>query len=243
MEEKIENKIDQLKEYVARERQSIDCDYVITDTQFKRFLTGSKDDVQAAGHKLIEFLKWRSIEKPELITYDDPGVALERSKGYAYMHKADKSNRPVIYVEAKKYDKNNRQFEDVKKLVICLIENTLKYTQPEEEKVVVVIDLLEFSIFKTMDYEVVKMFIQLLQSNYDEILGVGVLTNSPFIFWACWKIIHPWLDPKTAAKISFLSPQDISSIIDLESQPEFLKTYLKLSHEKNDNNIQTNNKI
>lgn len=234
------DKLDQLKDFVARERQSIDCDYILSTTTFKRFLAGSKDDVQAAGNKLIEFLKWRSIEKPELITFDDPGVALERDKGYAYAYKSDKLNRPVIYVEAKKYDKNNREFEHVKKLVICTIENTLKYTQPDEEKVVVVIDLHEFSIFKTMDYEVVKMFIQILQANYDEILGVGVLINSPFIFWACWKIINPWLDPTTAAKIRFSSPQELSSIIDVENQPEFLSTYQKSKSPKNDNNIETN---
>jgi hypothetical protein len=230
----MDDKITQLQEYVTRERQSIDCDYVITNTTFKRFLVGSKDDVQAAGKKLLDFLKWRTIEKPELITFDNPGVALEHSKGYAFMHKTDKLNRPVIYVEAKKYDKNNREFDDVKKLVICLIENALKHTLPHEEKVVVVIDLHEFSLFKTMDYEVVKMFIQILQANYDEILGVGVLVNSPFIFWACWKIIHPWLDPTTAAKIKFASPKELSDIIDIENQPDFIKNYQKSNIKKNE---------
>lgn len=217
------DKINELKNIVTNDRKSIECDYIITDTTYKRFLVGSKGDVVAASKKMIEFLKWRVVEKPESLTLDDNGILLEQQKEFSYIYKTDKFDRPVIYIETKKYDKNNRNINDIKKYVIWQIESVLKQTNPDEEKIVVLFDLSEFSLIKTMDYEVVKLFVNILQNNYDEILGLGIIINSPWIFAACWKIIRPWLDPTTAAKIVFSNPHEVTDVIPIENQPDFLQ--------------------
>lgn len=40
------------------------------------------------------------------------------------------------------------------------------------------------------------------------------VVNAPFLFWACWAIIRPWLDPVTAAKASFVKKEELVDVID-----------------------------
>jgi hypothetical protein len=37
--------------------------------------------------------------------------------------------------------------------------------------------------------------------------------DAPWIFWACWKIISPWIDPKTAEKIKFITKAELKNYI------------------------------
>ena len=181
---------------------------------------------------MIDMLKWREIEKPENINSNDDGVKTEYNKGYSIIYKTDKLERPVLYVQCNKYDKNNRILDNVKKFVIWEMEIAVyQLSKPEDEKIVVLFDLLDFSLIKTMDYEVVKMFIHILQNNYDEILGLGIIINSPWIFSACWKIIKPWLDPVTAAKIRFMNIEEVTELIEPNNLPEFLRKQRKIDND------------
>ena len=55
-----------------------------------------------------------------------------------------------------------------------------------------------------MDYDAVKLIVNILQYNYPETLSVGLILNAPMLFSACWAVIKPWLDPVTAAKCVFV---------------------------------------
>lgn len=70
-----------------------------------------------------------------------------------------------------------------------------------------------------MDYDVVKMLVNTLQFNYPETLKVALIVQSPMLFSACWIIIKGWLDPVTAAKVSFVNLQQLESWIDRDSIP------------------------
>lgn len=49
-----------------------------------------------------------------------------------------------------------------------------------------------------------RLFLDLLGSHYPERLGVYFLVDTPKIFQVLWKIVKPWLDPVTAAKLVFV---------------------------------------
>ena len=44
-----------------------------------------------------------------------------------------------------------------------------------------------------LDYEVVQLLINILQFNYPETLESALIVDSPFLFYACWAVIRPWL--------------------------------------------------
>ena len=45
------------------------------------------------------------------------------------------------------------------------------------------------------------------QEHYPERLRAVLLVGTPGIFYATWRLIKPWLDPVTAAKVHFLPSQ------------------------------------
>jgi hypothetical protein len=67
-----------------------------------------------------------------------------------------------------------------------------------------------------MDYEMIKLLITTNRFNYPETLSSGYIINAPFLFAACWAIIKPWLDPVTAAKISFITSEQLAELVSLE---------------------------
>lgn len=106
----------------------------------------------------------------------------------------------------------------MQKFIIFTLESAMKATVPTEEKLVIVFDLTGFSM-ACMDYDVVKMLVNILQYNYPEVLHVALIVNAPLIFSACWLIIRPWLDPVTAAKAMFVDKAKLGMYIDSSDLP------------------------
>jgi hypothetical protein len=128
----------------------------------------------------------------------------------------DKAGRPVVYIFAQRHDKDNRDISEMKKYIILNLEKALKQTRQDEEKMIIVFDLSGFGL-RCMDYEVLKLLIDILGYNYPETLSTAFVVNSPFIFSACWAIIRPWLDPVTAAKAQFIDNKKLLNFIDDEN--------------------------
>jgi hypothetical protein len=51
----------------------------------------------------------------------------------------------------------------------------------------------------------IKAGCDMMQNHYPERLEASVVMNAPWIFNASWKVIQPWIDPRTVAKITFAS--------------------------------------
>ena len=74
-----------------------------------------------------------------------------------------------------------------------------------------------------MDYEAVKLLIEILQYNYPDTLDTALIINAPMLFSACWMVIKPWLDPVTAAKCKFIKKSELKDYINILSEvPEQL---------------------
>ena len=93
---------------------------------------------------------------------------------------------------------------------------------PQEEKIVIILDLKGFTM-TNMDFEGTKLLIDLLQKKFPENLGNLHILNSPFIFQACWKIIKPWIDKRTAKKVCFVNTEQLNEYVDISTLPEEVK--------------------
>jgi len=101
----------------------------------------------------------------------------------------------------------------------CVPERTVALTRPEEERLVIVFDLSGFSL-QCMDFDAVKLLVDILQWNYPETLSVALIVNAPFIFSACWTVIKLWLDPVTSRKVAFVSSAALSEYLDPSTLPD-----------------------
>lgn len=110
---------------------------------------------------------------------------------------------------------------EIENYIIYSLEAALKQSVPTEHRIIVIFDLSGFS-YSCMDYDAVKLLIDILQTQYPEILGVAYVVNAPWVFNACWAIISMWLDPVTKAKVSFVNEKHIREIMDGSEVPSYL---------------------
>lgn len=193
--------------------------YTFSDVTLLRFLRGRKLDVDVTLKSIVRHSKWRTDEAVATITPED--IRKEQDIGKLQVYGRDKNGRPVLYIFAKRHNKNDRDVAEMKKYIIYTLETALKNTNPEDERFTIIFDLSGFSL-RCMDYEVLKLLIDILGYNYPETLQTAYVVYAPFLFWACWAIIKSWLDPVTAAKAQFVKETELFDIIEAaEIHPDF----------------------
>ena len=160
----------------------------LSDTAILRFLRGRKHDDNKAYRALLRYLSWRQEEDADGITKEMFPREL-RARKLVPGDFRDKEGRPVLFVVANRHVSSDRDINEMKKFIIFHLDFTMKRTRSGEEKLVLAIDLASFTM-ACMDYEVLKMLIEILQFNYPEVLQVALVLNAPFIFSACWLIIR-----------------------------------------------------
>eukprot|EP01038_Epipyxis_sp_PR26KG_P005626 gene5626-7770_t len=182
----------------------------LTDIALLRFYR-DKYNVEKAYQLLIHHIKWKKDMNVKDIK--DSDVANMIGKKLVQIQGFDKNGRPCAYVVAKRHLSNDRDIAELRLFVIFMLEALMKLTKPTDERMTFCFDLNGFG-FQNMDYEAVKVLIDVLQKNYPEVLSVAYIIDAPFIFSACWAVIKPWLDPVTAAKVNFIKRSDLINFID-----------------------------
>jgi hypothetical protein len=176
-----------------------------TDTTILRFYRGRKLDEEKAFRALVRFIQWRADNEVDTIEQRTSQFEKELNSGKIIPFGQDKLGHPTVFINARKHNKNARDLDEIRQLIIYSLENVLKRTNPENERIVIVFDLKGFTL-NCMDYDAVKVLVNILSFNYPETLEVAFIINAPFLFSACWGMIRPWLDPVTTSKVMFTKP-------------------------------------
>ncbi len=203
--------VERLKQKLADEAP--DLGFTYTDTTILRFYRGRKNIEEKAYNALIKHVEWRKENKVDEIHQSLHKFEGELSSKKITIEGHDLNGRPSVFIYAGRHNKNQRDIDEMRMLIIYTLEGILKHTKPEEERIVICFDLSEFS-YSCMDYEVLKLLVNILQFNYPETLSVALVINAPFFFSACWAVIRPWLDPVTAAKALFIKKEQLSEYFD-----------------------------
>ena len=194
--------------------------YPLTDITMLRFLRGQKQDVSNAIHELITHVTWRNDMKVDELRLDTSSFAQEYHSRKCINEGFDRQGRPLVSMIARRHDKNQRQLDEVCKLIIHTLDTAIYRSRERlnDEKIVILFDMSEFST-SALDYEAVKLLINILLKNYPDILAASYIMNAPMLFTACWAIIRPWLDPITANKCVFVKPKQLAEHVDLSQLP------------------------
>jgi hypothetical protein len=209
---------DALEEY-GRENNIV-ISSKITDVGILRFLRGSKGDEAKGMNQLIQHVHWRIDNDVDNISNYLPRFQSQFDKKLSILTGLDKEGRPTAFAFPHKHNASDRDLEEMRLFIIYSIETNLSRSKPDEEQYVIVFDLGHFTM-QCMDFEVVKLLINILQVNYPDCLDKLLIVDSPFIFWACWAVIKPWLDPVTSNKIAFINRNQLPNFVDEENIPNF----------------------
>ncbi len=194
--------------------------YPFMDIVYKRFLVGYKGVVDSAIRGMIRHWEWRKETNADTLTADSCSSII--AKKVAIIFGTDKANRPVVSVMVGRHDKDDRDINELRNFIIFSLESLMKLANPDDQRVTLIFDMSGFGL-RCMDYEGVQLLISILQKNYPEVLQVVLVVNSPFIFWACWAVIKPWIDPVTQKKVEFI---DASSVEDYIAHDQILPDVL-----------------
>lgn len=185
------------------------------DVTLLRFLRARKWNLPAAINMLLSTVEWRSaIGVFDLVRKGDTFIDSRLwESGKSFFYGTDKHGRTVIYVIARKHDKNIPGIAENQKFTIFLMEIARKLMLPGTETVTLIFDMAGFTM-SNMDFSQVKFLVNCFQSFYPESLGKCYIVGAPWIFWTAWKLIKPLLDPVVSSKIFFLKSEELVNHID-----------------------------
>jgi len=195
-----------------------------TDLMLLRFLRARAFNVGAAVEMLTKDIEWRKKVGADTILETFPKS--KYFKGISeywpgHPHKVDNRGIPVFYerlgiVDPKSLLKAIPQ-DDLLQFHIYMMERAEKRMRdareqgitPEliDEGTVIIEDLqgLGMKHMLTQGLDMIQKLAEIDQNHYPESLKKMYLVNAPSIFSVIWKIIAPWLDPITAAKMAIVS--------------------------------------
>ncbi|CAK0783156.1 hypothetical protein CVIRNUC_006355 [Coccomyxa viridis] len=175
-----------------------------SDACLRRYLT-ARGSVSKASQQLRNTLKWRLDFKPHDLCWDQvkdcaTGGRLE------LLLDTDKNKRPIILYRLRAPAKTGTTSEEYMQYWVHCLESASKMgDELGASKSVLVFDMEGYSDPKTImpTFMTRVDLVRTAQAHYPERLGLAVVCNPPFLFWALWRSISPFLDPVTKSKVCF----------------------------------------
>ncbi|XP_043698273.1 phosphatidylinositol transfer protein 3-like [Telopea speciosissima] len=178
-----------------------------SDALISRYLRARNWNIKKATKMLKETLKWRSEYKPEEIRWEE--VAHEAETGKIYrLNYVDKHGRSVLVMRPSCQNTKSTKGQ-IRYLVYCM-ENAILNLSPEQEQMVWLIDFHGFNL-SNISVKVTKETAHVLQEHYPERLGLAILYNPPRIFESFWRVVKPFLEPRTSRKVNFVYSGDLNT--------------------------------
>ncbi|XP_010459959.1 PREDICTED: random slug protein 5-like [Camelina sativa] len=196
------NKINEVRTLLGTlpEKSSEFC----TDAAITRYLAARNGHVKKATNMLKETLKWRTQYKPEEIRWEE--IAREAETGKIYRaNYTDKYGRTVLVM--KPSSQNTKSYKGQIRFLVYCMENAILNLSDNQEQMVWLIDFHGFNM-SHISLKVSRETAHVLQEHYPERLGMAILYNPPKIFEPFYKMVKPFLEPKTCNKVKFVYSDD-----------------------------------
>ncbi|KAJ8660559.1 hypothetical protein O0I10_003606 [Lichtheimia ornata] len=176
----------------------------LTDATIIRYLRARKWDPEAAKIMLENTIKWRREYRPDQI--DPEYIKSEAETGKMYFNGFDNCGRPA-WIMRPRFQNSKDEDKQVKYIVFCL-ERGIRLMPPGVENLAIVVDFKDALYAQNPSLSTCKKFLDILGNHYPERLGVAYVLKSPWFFFTTFKLISPFMDPVTKAKIKFAHDED-----------------------------------
>lgn len=172
-----------------------------TDEEVTRFLKARNFD-PAKSYKMIrEAILWRREARPQALT--PKSVEEQAVTGKTYVAGRDAYGRPVIVMDSS--CENSKDHAAKINFLLFNLEYAKMLMRGSVDKWVLFIYLDKFSFWSMPPMKTSKETNNCLMQRYPERLGHCILYNAPTLFNVLWKVVSPFIDPRTKKKILFMS--------------------------------------
>lgn len=207
------NTIKQLAQNIEDVKTKKYAEGFLDDRTILKFLRARKFDVTAAFQMIEACLKFRQefqgvgVDQIKL-----ESCKREASQGKSYIHGIDNTGRPIVIVRPRLHDPAKTDPEESERFIIFTMEHCRTCLPESQEQVTLIFDMTGVSR-KNMDLKTTKYMVTVLQNYYPESLGAVLIYNATWLVHGVWKVVRPWLDQVTAAKVSFVDDKTIKTFI------------------------------
>jgi len=200
-----------------------------------RFVRGYKYNLEDAKKAWKDAIAWRTANTPWRTKEEE--VTEIAKLGFVTQIGRSKKGEPSFMVKAKQYEKGKQPLKELGKYIFYLCEKALRECVLPMLSSVFIFDLNGFSLGQYSN-DLKTEVMGPMQLVYPELLGKGILVNSPVIFQGVWKIVSPFLDPVTLAKIS-VNGKDFADSLSETFEQDCLPEEYRVSSQKARRNTKT----
>ncbi|GFE54736.1 CRAL TRIO domain-containing, putative [Babesia ovis] len=165
-----------------------------------RYLRSYEFKVPQAFLMLKKTLAWRRFKKMDAV--DISAIGVSNTKGMVYRKGYDKVGRPIVYYRPKDevdYDRDNQVL-----LIFFSLELSMQtlFLERGNDKVIIIIDLGDWSISKMPTLELVIDTVRALSEHYTDVMHEVIIIDGPMLVDPLMQMIKAVLDSSTAKKIT-----------------------------------------
>eukprot|EP00741_Cyanophora_paradoxa_P022161 tig00021435_g21393.t1 len=172
----------------------------LDDACLYRHLRARSWDLTKAETMLRAGMKWRFDDyRPMDIKWSE--VEKEGETGKVYRNGKDKLGHPVLIMRPKNQNTKDRVGQI--KLLVYMLERCCEEMTDGVEQLLLIIDFKGYGYSNAPDMGTSQETLHIVSNYYPERLFRALSVDPPWIFWAFYKLITPFIDPITAQKVQF----------------------------------------
>jgi len=188
-----------------------------SEESLRRYLIANKGKIEGAGEALLATQAYRRAETPWWPKAACPldQIQSDVESGKAFINGADASGCPLVWVRASLHDKHEDRAQ-LKRFITFFCDEAVARMPSEASakssasQINITVDFRGFGYSNGFDPGAGIAIVQILSAHFPERLKSLNFVNPPMIFPAFWSLVKPFVDPRTASKIAFVSPEKLA---------------------------------
>ncbi|CAG9331477.1 unnamed protein product [Blepharisma stoltei] len=172
------------------------------DEELLRILLGCKFDIKKSIRSLKNSIEWRAINLTDSFRSLYPKCSRLLNSGAIYIHGRDHRYRPIIVINASKFDMKKYSIDEFTALLCFNLEFAIqKLTIPGQiENWIIITDLCNQPL-KNLPISELRRIIKVLQDNFRCRMIVNYVVNAPSSLTFVWNIVKGFIESHTVKKI------------------------------------------
>jgi hypothetical protein len=160
---------------------------------------------------LEETIAWRkNFGIPQLLNEFKETIKTENATGKMYVRGFDREGNPLIYLRPA--NENTKDHDGNIKHLVYTMERAVACMDAAGQgntKLSLVIDYGGYTSSHMPTMKTSKETLNILQNHYPERLRTAYCIRAPFVFYAFFKMVSPFIDPVTKKKISMIKNSEL----------------------------------
>ncbi|TYI35426.1 hypothetical protein ES332_A03G075700v1 [Gossypium tomentosum] len=183
----------------------------VEDGKLRRFLRARDLDVEKASNMFLKYLNWKRNFVPNG-SISPSEIRHEIQQNKMFLQGWDKKGRPIALLLAARHFQHEGGVDEFKRFIVYLFDKIITRMPPGQEKFIVIGDLKGWG-YANSDIRAYLAALSLVQDYYPERLEKLFVVHAPYIFMTAWKVVYPFIDPKTRKKIIFVDNKSLKSTL------------------------------